>query len=235
MCAVVQVYHPLVDGRHESDAGRDFSQSRVSDVLEALAAPQDPAAGGPAAAICAAMASALVAKVARASRAEWIEAGGVIAGALALRSQAVALAASDAAAYRRALSVIRRTESAGSSHGGPTGPGAVPIPTDDRAAARTLALGDACEVPLAIAEVGAEIATLASQTALAATDAMRPDAVVAVGLASAATRSAAHLVEINRMVRAEDPRIARARAAIAICDEAEARMRGAERHDGAPP
>lgn len=229
------VYHHIVAGHHEPEAGLDFSQSLVSDLLEALATPQHPAAGGPAAAICAAMASALVAKVARGSRDEWIEAGGVIGVALALRSQAVSLAASDAAAYRRALSVIRRTESVDSSHGGPTGPGAAPIPTDDRAAARAVAIGDACEVPLAIAEVGAEIAALASLTALAGNRALRPDAVVAVGLAGAATRSAAHLVEINRMVRAEDPRLVRARAAVAACDEAQARVSGAERHESASP
>jgi formiminotetrahydrofolate cyclodeaminase len=213
-----------VDARHEPEAGLDFSQSRVSDLLEALATPQHPAAGGPAAAICAAMASALVAKVARASRGEWIEAGGVVAGALVLRSQAVSLAASDAAAYRRALSVIRRTESMDSSHGGQTGPGAAPIPMDDREAARAVAIGDACEVPLAIAEVGAEIAELASLAALEGSHALRPDAAVAVGLAVAATRGAAHLVEINRMVRAEDPRLVRARAAVAACEEAQARV-----------
>lgn len=172
------------------------------------------------------MAAALVAKVARASRDEWIESGGVIAGALRLRTQAVSLAASDAAAYRRALSVIRRTESVDSSHGGYTGPGAAPIPTDDRAAAREVAIGEACEVPLAIAELGAEIAALASLTAFAGIHALRPDAVVAVGLAGAATRSAAHLVEINRTLRADDPRLVRARAAVAACDEAQASLAG---------
>lgn len=214
-----------MDVRREPDAGLDLSQGRVSDVLEALAAPQDAAAGGPAAAICAAMAAALVAKVARASRAHWSEAGGVVAGALALRAQAAALAASDATVYRRARSVLLRTEPTRSSHGGPTGPGATPIPAQDRVAVRTEALARACEVPLAIAEVGAEIAALALQTALEAPDGLRPDAVVALALAGAATRSAAHLVEINRMVGADDPRLARARAAIGTCDATQARLR----------
>lgn len=215
-----------MEGHHEPEAGLDFSQSLVSDLLGALANPQHPAAGGPAAAICAAMAAALVAKVARASRDEWVESGGVIAGALRLRTQAVSLAASDAAAYRRAVSVIRRTESVDSSHGGYTGPGATPIPTDDRAAAREAAIGDAGEVPLAIAELGAEIAALASLTAVECIAALRPDAVVALELAGAATRGASHLVEINRTVRADDPRLVRARAAVVACEEARAGLAG---------
>lgn len=208
--------------RPGDDAGLDLAGSRVLELLDALAAPQHVAGGGPAAAICAAMAAAIVTKVARASRREWVDAGGVAAQAVALRAQALSLASSDAAAYGRARSVLVRTEPTRSAYGGPTGPGAVPIPDEERTATRAAALGDACDVPLAIAEIAAEIVALASEAARVPDRPLAADAHVAMTLAGAAARGAAELVEVKRMLTEDDPRRARARAAVAACEVAQA-------------
>src|SRR5436190_1096654 len=83
----------------------------LSEVLGMLASPHELAGGGgPAAALAAATAAALTAKVARGSRATWIEAGGAIAHAEALRMQAQALIERDAQAYHEASSALARDE-----------------------------------------------------------------------------------------------------------------------------
>jgi formiminotetrahydrofolate cyclodeaminase len=52
-------------------------------------------------------------------------------------------------------------------------------------------------VPLRIAEAAADVAELASVAAAEGSPHLRPDATAAAALAEAATRAAAHLVEIN--------------------------------------
>ena len=193
----------------------------LADVLGALASPHELAGGGgPAAALTAATAAALTAKAARASRATWIDAGGAIGRAEALRAQAQALVDLDADAYQRAFSVLMRTEPSSSPFGGPTGPGAGPLPADARERVLDETLRHAAEVPLAIAEAAAEIAEVAAEVAAAGASVTRPDALTAVALAEAAAASAALLVEINRRVGAGDERRVRAREAARAAREA---------------
>ena len=59
------------------------------------------------------------------------------------------------------------------------------------------ALLQAAEVPLRIAEAAADVAELAALAAAEGSPHLRPDATAAAALAEAATRAAAHLVEIN--------------------------------------
>lgn len=178
----------------------------MSDVLAALASQHELAGGGPAAALTAAAAAALTAKVARGSRATWIEAGGAIAHAESLRMQAQALVERDAQAYRQASSALLQGER--SARRGVAAPAAVTpasAPADrDRIAEE--ALIHAADLSLAIADAASQIAQLAAQVARHCPRSLRPDAVTAVALAEGAACAAARLVEVNRRLPADDPR-----------------------------
>ena len=124
----------------------------LSDVLTALASQHELAGGGPAAALTAAAAAALTAKVARGSRATWIEAGGAIAHAESLRMQAQALVERDAQAYRQASSALLQGER--SARRGVAAPAAVTpasAPADRERIAEE-ALIHAADLSLAIAD-----------------------------------------------------------------------------------
>jgi formiminotetrahydrofolate cyclodeaminase len=73
------------------------------------------------------------------------------------------------------------------------------------------ALWRAAEVPMAIAEAGADAACLASLVADRGTPARRADAVAAALLAEAATWAAASLVKVNLTITAQDKRTEQAR------------------------
>jgi len=195
----------------------------LSDVLGALASQHElPGGGGPAAALTAAAAAALVAKVARGSRTTWIEAGGAIAHAEALRMQTQALIDRDAAAYLEASAVLALDErSARSGVASPAGTAAVPV--GDRERILDEALLQAADLALAIADAASEIAQLAAHVARYCPKAMRPDALTAVALAEAAACAAARLVAVNRKLADDDPR--RASAAEAAQSAQDARER----------
>ena len=116
----------------------------------------------------------------------------------------------DADAYQRAFSALMRAEPSSSRHGGPTGPGAEPLPAEARERVLDETLRHAADVPLAIAEAASEIAQVAAEVAAAGSRATRPDAICAVALAEAAAASAALLVDVNRRVGAGDERRVRA-------------------------
>ena len=77
---------------------------------------------------------------------------------------------------------------------------------------RQQALSRAADVPLELAESAVEVAELANRLAAGGNPTLRGDAMTAALLATAATKAAANLVEINLESRPEDERIARARA-----------------------
>ena len=188
----------------------------LSDVLAALASQHELAGGGgPAAALTAAAAAALTAKVARGSRATWIEAGGAIAHAESLRMQAQALIERDAEAFREARSALLQNER--SARRGVAAPAAVtpaPAPADlERRAGE--AIIHAADLSLAIADAASQTAQLAAQVARHCPTSLRPDALTAVVLAEAAACAAAQLVRVNRRLAADDPRRAASREAAA--------------------
>jgi|GEM_PF-6791756 len=195
----------------------------LSDVLGALASQHELAGGGgPAAAITAAAAAALTAKVARASRATWIEAGGAIAHAESLRMQAQALIDRDAGAYRDASAALLQDErSARRGVAAPAAATPAPAPAD-----RQRLVGEAvihaADLSLAIADAASETAQLAAEVARRCPSSLRPDALTAVVLAESAACAAARLVEVNRRLPADDPRRA------ASCAAAEAALRARE-------
>jgi formiminotetrahydrofolate cyclodeaminase len=182
----------------------------LSEVLGMLASPHELAGGGgPAAALAAATAAALTAKVARGSRATWIEAGGAIAHAEALRMQSQALIERDAQAYHDASSALAHDER--SARQGVASPAlAAPAAVDDRERLLGAALTQTADLALAIADAAAEIAQLAAQVARHCPKAMKPDALTAVALAEAAACASARLVKVNRKLPADDSRRAAA-------------------------
>lgn len=196
----------------------------LSDVLAALASPHELAGGGgPAAALAAAAAAALTAKVARGSRATWIEAGGAIAHAESLRMQAQALLERDADAFREASSMLMKSER--SARQGVAGPAMGGSDADSADLERMTgeAMVHAADLSLAIAEAASQITQLAGQVSRCCPPSLRPDALVAVALAEAAACASARLVEVNRRLADDDPRRAASGAAAEAAQQARER------------
>jgi formiminotetrahydrofolate cyclodeaminase len=85
------------------------------------------------------------------------------------------------------------------------------------------ALTRATDVPLAIAELGADTARLAGRLATEGKRSVRGDAATALLLAEAATRSAAHLVDVNvKAGGGDDQHLRRASDSVATAHEAAA-------------
>jgi formiminotetrahydrofolate cyclodeaminase len=100
-----------------------------------------------------------------------------------LRARALQLAENDLESYAPVLEAQRRGE--------PVGP----------------ALSAAAETPLAIAQVGCEVAELAADLARGGRPSLEGDAATAALLAEAATRAAARLVELNLAGLPDDSRV----------------------------
>jgi formiminotetrahydrofolate cyclodeaminase len=200
-----------IQGCREEAATAGFAELSVGDLLASLGSARDAPGGGSAAAIVLAIAAAVVEMAARASGDEWEEAGGAVAQASALQLRCLALAERDAEAYDAAVAALRPSgEEALRSTGEPERSEISSAATerDDRLGA---ALAEAAVVPLQIAHAGADIASLAGVVAERADPDLRADALVAALLASAASRGAARLVEVNLATTGGDPRTALAR------------------------
>jgi methenyltetrahydrofolate cyclohydrolase len=188
----------------------DLLDLPVRALLESLASDDPAPASGSTAALIVAMAAALVIKVARISDG-WKDAASVIAQAERLMRRTMPLAQSDADAYEEALAVLR-------------------LPERLEPEVRDMAIGQvfarAAEIPLVIAEAGADVACLAEAAAERGAAERRGDAVAAAVLAAAATRAAANLVSVNLVVTPDDERVLRARA---VAEVGEAAARNASR------
>ena len=161
----------------------------VHELLERFAAPTPAPAGGSAAALAVAMGAALLAMASRISVDHWADAGSTAAQAEALRLRAAPLAQADAEAYGEVLRL--RREQAGDAELGK-------------------AFDQAADLPLRIAEVGADVAELAAHAAPRVDPKVHGDAAAAAVLAQAGTGIAAHLVAINLAMSEGDERIRRA-------------------------
>ncbi len=167
----------------------------VEDLLTRVATSRAEPGAGAVAAVCASLAAALLAMAAEAARDSWEEAGGAAAQAEALRRRTGALAGENAGAYDAALELLARPRGEGEG---------------DRALGE--ALEAAASVPLGIAGQAGAIAELAAEVAANGRAELQADAIAAAGIAAAATRTAALLVEVNLAVGPEDERASRARA-----------------------
>jgi len=150
-----------------------------------------PAAGAGSAAVVA-VAAAVVAACGRGSLQSWPDAGGAIAQAEALQARAAPLAQADVMAFEEATVALHSQQAGDATIGAK--------------------LGQAAEVPLAIARVGADVAALAAEVGTRGDAGVRADAAAACSLAAGATQAAAHLVEVNLAVTEGDPWLDEARA-----------------------
>jgi formiminotetrahydrofolate cyclodeaminase len=174
----------------------DYLDLPLRQFLDRMAAEEPTPAGGSAAAIAVAMASALIAKVAKVST-DWPDARAVVAQAERLSRRIAPLAQSDAEAYEEALAALH-------------------LPDELEPEVRSMALGQvlsrAAEIPLVIAEAGADVACLAAEVADRGAPDRRGDAIAAALIAEAAARAAANLVAVNLTVTPDDERLLRAEA-----------------------
>lgn len=182
----------------------DLLDLRLRDLLDAIALEDPTPGGGSTAALAIAMSAALSAMVARASK-DWPEAGAAVAQAEQLRKRTAPLAQRDAEAYEEALASIRLPDR---------------VEPDVRDAAVGAALSRAAEVPLLIAEAGADAASLAALVADRGTPDRRGDAAAAALLAEAGTRAAAGLIAVNLAVTPDDDRVVHAQALAKSASEA---------------
>ena len=166
----------------------------LRELLDLLASDERVPAGGTGAALVVAVAAGLVAKAARLSRSEWLEAGGAVAQADTLRQRALQLAQSDAVAYEDALAMLANVEH---------------IEPDRRDTAIQDALARSAEIPLLISQTACDVSHLAADVAEAGNPELGADAAVAAVLAGAAARAAGHLVDVNLATVPEDERAAR--------------------------
>jgi methenyltetrahydrofolate cyclohydrolase len=161
----------------------------LADVAERTPAP----GGGAGAGVGCALGAALTEMAARFAGMD-----DAVARAAALRERGLALAQADRSVYLPVLEALR-----------------LPASDPGRAEALRAAQSAAADVPLAIAEAAAEVAGLAREVAAAGKSGLRGDALAGADIAAGAARAAARLVEINLAGVADDPRVARARAAAA--------------------
>jgi formiminotetrahydrofolate cyclodeaminase len=185
----------------------DYLHLRLDDFLDRLATGGKAPGGGSAAALTVAFAAGLVAMVARCSRGSWDEASGIAAQGLAIKERAAHLARTDADAWQEASAALSRAGSEGSD-------GA----RRDFELEQKLAL--AADIPLEIAELGADAAALAALVCEYGDGAYPADAAAAAALAAGGASAAAHLVELKRGVREGDDCLKRARASEQAATEA---------------
>jgi formiminotetrahydrofolate cyclodeaminase len=178
----------------------------LSGLLQVVASTDPAPGGGSSAAIAAALAAALLEMAAcleltRDSPSEQIPEDAQ-KRASELRERTLALADQDLSSYAGVLEALR-----------------LPAEHPERAARLAGALSEASRAPVAIAEAGAEIASLTARVTVVSDPAVRGDALAGVLIAEAATAAAASLVEINLAGR-DDADLARARDARRRAQEA---------------
>ena len=160
----------------------DFTGDSLAIFLDRIASEQAAPGGGAAAATAVAMAAGLVGMSARLSHDKLDESAALSARADALRARAAPLAQADARAYGRVLEAYR-----------------MPKNEDPRARREEIAnaLSAAADIPLEVAEIGAEVASLGVGLAENGNANLKGDSIAATLLAEAGARSAAVLVAIN--------------------------------------
>ncbi len=172
----------------------EYTELPLGHFLDMVASREPAPGGGASAAVAVALAAALTGMAARFSTDHLADAERIAGKAEELRSRAMPLAQADAAAYGRVLDAYR-----------------IPHDDDEEERRRRIreALSEAADVPLSIAEVGAEVAGNAARLAEEGNPNLRGDAVTATILAGAGVRAAVTLVEINVSAGGADDRLSR--------------------------
>ena len=184
----------------------DYAELPLGRFLDLVASREPAPGGGASAAVAVALAAALMGMAARFSTDHLPDAGKIADQAETFRSRVVPLARADASAYGRVLEAYRAPRDGG----------------EERSRKIRDALSEAADVPLSIAEIGAEVASTSVLLASEGNPNLYGDAVTAVALAGAGVRAAATLVEINISAGgADDDRLARARGLLATTTAAQ--------------
>ena len=170
-----------------------FSDLPVAEFLRAVAAREPAPGGGAVAAVSVASGAALAAMAARFS--PGIQ--DLVERADLLRAEVLPLADAAAAAYGRVLAAYR-----------------MPRDAPERATQIAATLSEAADIPLAIARIGAEVASIGARVFQAGNANLRGDALAAVRMAGAGARTAAALARLDlAQAHLTDGRLQRALAA----------------------
>jgi methenyltetrahydrofolate cyclohydrolase len=195
-----------------TDTVPDYTELPLGHFLDMVASREPAPGGGASAAVAVALAAALMAMAARFSTDHLADAETIADKAEELRSRVMPLARADAAAYGRVLESYR-----------------IPRGDEERRRGIREALSEAAEVPLSIAEVGAEVAGNSARLVEEGNPNLRGDAVTATVLAGAGVRAAATLVEINVSAGgAGDDRLSRVDQLLAATAAAQQLVEGTE-------
>jgi len=174
----------------------DYLDLSLREFLDLVASGGPAPGGGSVAAVAVALAGGLAGMAARLSTGQLADAPWLADLADASRRRVAPLARADAEAYGRVLDAHR-------------------LPREHNPEIRTErvrdALSEAADVPLAVAEVGNEVAGIAARLMEEGNPNLEGDAMTAVILADAGVRAAAALAEINlSSANVEDNRLGRA-------------------------
>jgi methenyltetrahydrofolate cyclohydrolase len=165
----------------------------LGEFLDLVASGNPAPGGGSVAAVAVALAAGLSGMTARLSAGQLPDADGLAERADAARLRVAPLARIDAESYERVLDAYRESDS------------------ETRRERVSDALSGATDVPLAVAEVGHEVAGIAVRLIEEGNPNLEGDAMTAVLLAEAGVRAAAALAEINlSSANMEDDRLRRA-------------------------
>jgi formiminotetrahydrofolate cyclodeaminase len=174
----------------------DYLDLSLREFLDLVASGEPAPGGGSVAAVAVALAAGLAGMAARLSTGQLAEATALADRADASRRRVAPLARADAESYRRVLEAYR-----------------LPHKPDSETRSERLrdALSGAADVPLAVAEVGTEVAGIAVRLVEKGNPNLEGDARTAVLLVEAGVRAAAALAEINLCsANVEDDRLGRA-------------------------
>ena len=171
----------------------EYLDLSLRDFLDLVASGSPAPGGGSVAAVAVALAAGLSGMAARLSAGQLADADGLAARADASRRRVAPLARVDAESYGRVLDAYREPDS------------------ETRRERVSDALSGAADVPLAVAEVGNEVAGIAARLVEEGNPNLEGDAIAAVLLAEAGVRAAVTLAEINlTSANLDDDRLGRA-------------------------
>jgi methenyltetrahydrofolate cyclohydrolase len=180
--------------------------------LDLVASGGPAPGGGSVAAVAVALAAGLSGMAARLSAGQLADADGLAARADASRRRVAPLARADAESYGRVLDAYREPDS------------------ETRRERVRDALSGATDVPLAVAEVGNEVAGIAARLVEEGNPNLEGDAIAAVLLAEAGVRAAAALAEINlSSANVDDDRLGRAHELVDKTASTARRVTGGDR------
>jgi len=184
----------------------------LSAFLDLVASGGPSPGGGSVAAVAVALAAGLSGMAARLSAGQLADADGLADRADVARRRVAPLARADAESYGRVLDAYRESDS------------------ETRRERVSDALSGATDVPLAVAEVGNEVAGIAARLVEEGNPNLEGDAIAAVVLAEAGVRAAAALVEINlSSANVDDDRLGRVHELVDKTASTACRVTGGDR------